>query len=100
MLPMAGHFKQLCNKSQQRVPAAVAICLTWSKLWYSVFPSSGCFRILYYETKPCVPQAVQSILTHSLPYSAHLCCFAELWGHGKARGRLVTFSIGLSWPSD
>jgi len=50
VVPALGHFKQLCNKSQEQVLVAVAIRLTcWSRLWYSIFPTRSWFGILLFE---------------------------------------------------
>jgi len=51
------------------------------------------------------PQAVQSILTHPLPYSAHLCCSADSQGQGKAwrfAGQIqhwafLVFQLAIGW---
>jgi len=73
-------FKQLSSKLEEQVPVAVYVL--------SLGPDCGSpYYRLATASEFCghLPQTVQLIFTHPLLYSAHLCCSADTWGHGKAR---------------
>ena len=80
MLLVVCCFKHLGSKLQEKEPVAVHVlplgpdCC--SPYYRPATASDFCGHL---------PQAVQLIFTHPLLYSAHLCCSADMRGHGKAR---------------
>jgi len=98
VLPAIGPSKQP-RWQVTRMSTGSCICLSsWSRLWYSIYLTSNCFGILLYEASNLkhLPQAVQSILTHPLPYSAHLCCSTDSRAHGNA-WRWLGYQLAVSW---
>ena len=106
MLPVVGHFKQLCNWSQEQERVPVAVC---------VLPLGPDCDSPYYRlataskfccTMPTILFAAGCLIYIHSPL-ARLCCAADLWGQGKARrfaGQVqrwafVAFQLAIGWYS-
>ena len=100
---MVGHFKQLCNNSQERILVAVA---TYTYLLVQTVivhvprlataSEFCCMKLLISFATGC------TIDTHSSHCCTLLITVAQLTHRVRARpgGLLARFSAGLSWPSN